>query len=247
MENVNDQYTANLGVVHTNATCNVASADTTMTGTLQYTNCTADTGCRVLMNGTNAVGETATGFNKAGGGIYAMERTLGDTGKGIRMWYFSNDDVPEGLSDNATSVDTDAWPTPAADFPVTDCRSQFGAHQIVFTTTLCGTWANSVYGDTSCAATYGSCSSQVAYNGSSYEEAYWAVNHIKVFASGGGTEAASPAENAASSSSDGSATSSTSTASSTSSTSGATRSAALSSVVLAFSMVGGLAAWSFAA
>lgn len=244
MENVNDQYAANLGVVHTNETCTVASADTTMTGTLQYTNCTADTGCRVIMNGTNDVAETSTGFNRAGGGIYAMERTFGETGKGIRMWYFSNDDVPENLLNNATSVDTDTWPTPGADFPVTSCSSQFDDHQIVFTTALCGTWAAAVYGDTSCEATYGSCSSQVAYNGSSYEDAYWAINHVRIFASGGGTEAASPAVNSGVSTS---ATETSSTASSTGSTSESTRSAALTPLALAFSVLGGVAVWSLLA
>jgi hypothetical protein len=240
MENVNNQYTSNLATLHTNATCVVDSADESMTGTLEYSNCTASTGCRVIMNGTNSVAATATGYNQAGGGIYAMERSFGSTGTGVRIWYFSFDDVPEGLLDNATSVDTSSWPTPAADFPVTSCRSQFEEHQITFTTTLCGTWAGPAYNETSCAATYGSCSSQVAYNGSSYNEAYWAINHIRVFASGGGTAAAAAASDS------GTSTSTSSTASSTS-TSGSSRSTALSSVALVLSMVGSLAAWSLIA
>lgn len=194
MENANDQYTSNLATLHTESNCVLSTSGTSMTGSIAYTNCSdTSTGCRIEMNGTSGDAADSTGdaFNKEGGGIYAMERSLGSTGNGVRVWFFPTGSEPDDLKDNSTSVNPDNWGTPGADFNVADqCHSQFTEHSITFDITLCGDWAANTYSQTSCASEYGACSSQVGYNGSSFSDAYWAINSLKVFASGGDTDSA---------------------------------------------------------
>lgn len=200
VENANDQYNSNLASLHTASSCIVPKKNNG-TGTIAYYDCgDSSTGCRIETNGTSGANAANTGsaFNKAGGGIFAMERALGSTGNGIRVWFFSHDNAPSDLQ-SGSSVNPDNWGSPQAQFDIADeCHSQFGEHQITFDITLCGDWAANTYSQTSCATEFGACSSQVAYNGSSYSDAYWAVNSVKVFSSGGSTDNAANSANTAS-------------------------------------------------
>jgi hypothetical protein len=51
------------------------------------------------------------------------------------------------------------------------------------------------YNASGCNAQYPSCSYQVGYNGSSYNQSYWAINDLRVFATGGGTDNAANSAN----------------------------------------------------
>ncbi|PWN53959.1 hypothetical protein IE53DRAFT_383485 [Violaceomyces palustris] len=194
MENANDEFASNLVSLHTKSSCTIPSSISDQTGMVAYTNCSAytpeNTGCRVEMNGTSTP-TWGTKLNMAGGGVIAMERAMGSTGSGVRVWYWANDQatLPSDLKSGSSSVDPSTWGTPAVHFDVADnCHSDFGPHKITFDITLCGDWAAQSYISSGCAATYGACSSQVAYNGSSYSEAYWEIQGLRVFATGGGND-----------------------------------------------------------
>lgn len=192
MEMANDQYDYNLASLHTQAGCTIDASQAVMEGSLYSSDCNGDTGCRVSMNGSSGdeAANTGAAFNALGGGIYAMERSLGTTGNGIRVWFFPFDSVPDDLKNNGTSVDTSTWGEPGADFPIAQtCYNDFADHRLTFDITLCGDWAATTYDDVStCVAQYGSCSSQVAYNGSSFDDAYFAINSVRVFGTGGGDD-----------------------------------------------------------
>ncbi|PWN26750.1 hypothetical protein BDZ90DRAFT_232867 [Jaminaea rosea] len=201
IENANDQYDSNLASLHTNGSCILPEANNG-TGIIAYQDCgDSSTGCRIEMNGTTGASASNTGpaFNKADGGIYAMERSLGSTGNGIRVWFWPQGSAPSDLASGSNSVNPANWGKPGAQFAIADeCHADFGEHQITFDITLCGDWAGNTYEQTSCAKTYGACSAQVGYNGSSFNEAYWAVDSVRVFSTGGGTDNAANSANTAS-------------------------------------------------
>lgn len=152
IENVNDQYPYNLGSVHvqvrdeSDRQGDCAIDKPRHTGTTFFDQCNAEandnSGCRIAMNGTdNATGGVA--LNKKGGGTVAMQRDFSDGGKGIRIWFWGPDNLPEDLKNPGNNVDPDSWGTPAADFGMTQCSDKFDDHNIVFDITLCGSWAGS--------------------------------------------------------------------------------------------------------
>lgn len=150
------------------------------------------------MNNTSGAQAANTGkqFNAAGGGMYAMERSLGSTGNGIRVWFFPPGAEPDDLKEGSTSVDPSGWGTPGANFPIANsCHSQFDAHQIVFDITLCGDWAGNTFTESGCAAKYNACSYIVGYQGDQFEDAYWSVKSVRVFADGGSTDNAANSPN----------------------------------------------------
>lgn len=65
-----------------------------------------------------------------------MERS----NSGVKIWFWSRwGAVPQDVANGATSVNTDNWGTPFADFPSTTCDvSHFGPHNIVINLTFCG-------------------------------------------------------------------------------------------------------------
>ncbi|KAJ1022087.1 hypothetical protein NDA18_005321 [Ustilago nuda] len=193
MENANNEYKANLVSAHTSSSCTIPNSISDATGTVAYTNCSAyapsNPGCRVEMNGTSTP-TWGTALNRAGGGIIAMERSFGTTGKGVRVWYFPNNSpstLPSDLKRSSTSVNTDNWPTPNAYLPISSCYADFAAHKIIFDITLCGDWAGNTYNQSGCNAQYPACSYQVGYNGSSFNQSYWEVESLRLFTEGGGT------------------------------------------------------------
>lgn len=125
-ENTNDQYRGAFSTLHTQQSCTIPSQISSQTGTILNTNCSAlasgNQGCSTELP-SNSWGSA---LNAAGGGIYAMERSLGSTGNGIRVWFFANGSEPADLAAGSTSVDTSTWGVPGANFDVADsCHSQF--------------------------------------------------------------------------------------------------------------------------
>lgn len=191
MENANDQYPANLVSVHTNTSCTIPTTISGQSGTVAYSNCSAyqpsNPGCRVETNGTSTP-TWGRALNRAGGGIIAMERSFGTTGKGVRVWYFPNNKpsaIPSDLSSSSTTLSTDAWPTPNAYLPISSCYADFEPHKIVFDITLCGDWAGNSYNQSGCNAQYPSCSYQVGYRGESFNRSYWEVESLRLYTKGG--------------------------------------------------------------
>ncbi|PWN40968.1 hypothetical protein IE81DRAFT_325058 [Ceraceosorus guamensis] len=194
LENANDEFTSNLVSLHTKSDCQIPAKISGQTGSVDYTTCSVyvnnNSGCRVRMNGGSAPTWGAS-FNRAKGGFFAMARSFGSTGKGVRVWYWPRGSEPADLKASSKTVNPDAWGKPAAWFNIANsCRSDFGPHKIVFDITLGGDWAFNTYVSSGCAAKYGNrpITDQVAYNGTSYNKAYWSVGGVRVFATGGGTD-----------------------------------------------------------
>ncbi|KAL0579258.1 hypothetical protein V5O48_002762 [Marasmius crinis-equi] len=178
LEGVNDQ-SPNQGTLHTNAGCTMP-ASRSETGTALQNNCdvaaTNNAGCGVRFGDTSSYGPS---FNTNGGGWYAMERT----NSGIKIWFWSRNDgnIPGEVKNGATSINTDNWGTPVANFPSTSCpiSSKFGPHNIVINLTFCGDWAGSVYGNSGCPST---CDDFVNNNPSAFQNAYFDFAWLKTYA-----------------------------------------------------------------
>jgi hypothetical protein len=74
-------------------------------------------------------------------------------GGGIRIWRFSRSDIPDDIENG--NPNPTGWGTPNAAWASTDCPTSkiFNNHVITFDITLCGDWAGSAYGGTSCPGT----------------------------------------------------------------------------------------------
>jgi hypothetical protein len=133
LENANDQFVGNLATVHTKSNCIVGNSTTAWSGYLVNANCSAlaanNVGCQTSMTGSGT--PLWKNLNAAGGGIYAMERSMGSTGNGVRVWYWQRYNAPANLASDSTSVDPTTWGTPGASFNIANnCHSQFGPHNV---------------------------------------------------------------------------------------------------------------------
>ncbi|TFK94501.1 glycoside hydrolase family 16 protein [Polyporus arcularius HHB13444] len=177
LEGVNDAG-ANRVTLHTNAGCTMPD-DRSQTGNSVGNNCdvaaTGNSGCGVQATSPNSYGP---GFNSAGGGFYAMERT----NSFIKVWFWSRNagNIPSDVLHGAASVNTDNWGTPLAFFPSTSCDidSHFGPHNIIINLTLCGDWAGAAFGADGCP---GDCISYVNQNPSAFSDAYFNIAWLKVY------------------------------------------------------------------
>jgi len=179
IEGVND-VTPNTISLHVGSTCTMP-ASRTETGTPASNDCNVNTddnsGCNVQNPTDNSYGPD---FNAVGGGWYVMERT----GTYINIWFWARNDgsVPPAISSTASSVDTSTFGTPVANFPNTDCSLDdvFGANNIIFDITLCGSWAGiaSVFNGAGCS---GDCVDYVNSNPSAFTNAYWDVAAVNVY------------------------------------------------------------------
>lgn len=92
-------------------------------------------GCGTRFAKANSYG---AGFNSAGGGWFAMERSRED---GVKVWFWSRheDDVPRNIRDADTFIDPSSLGMPSAAFPKDTCDydSHFNAHKMIFDMTLC--------------------------------------------------------------------------------------------------------------
>ncbi|GJJ06564.1 hypothetical protein Clacol_000757 [Clathrus columnatus] len=168
----------NAATLHTSSGCTMPSS-TTQTGITTGTDCNAadngNAGCGVQCNKANSF---AAGFNGAGGGWYAMERT----NSAIKVWFWSRTDstVPSDVKNGASTVNTSNWGTPFADFPNTNCNmtSHFGPNNIVINLTFCGDWAGNVFTSQGCGS---DCVSFVNENPSAFTQAYWDFASLAVY------------------------------------------------------------------
>jgi hypothetical protein len=179
IEGMNEQ-SQNQMTLHTTDNCTIQS--TGFTGTVDTDNCSieargqpANSGCTIQNDNTESYG---TGFNDAGGGVYATEWT----GSAINVWFFPSYRVPRDVYSDTPRPET--WGMPAARF-AGDCDidKHFNDLRIVFDVTFCGDWAGSVWGSSECAgrAGSGSCVDYVRDNPRAFEETYWYVRSLKVY------------------------------------------------------------------
>ncbi|CAL1706208.1 unnamed protein product [Somion occarium] len=179
LEGVNDQ-SPNAMTLHTSANCNMpASRDET--GTPTGNNCdvntSGNTGCGVQAPTADSYGPA---FNAIGGGWYAMERTT----TFIKVWFWGRNsgNVPSDVRNGGGSVNTDAWGTPTAFFPNSQCdiNSHFGPNEIVINLTFCGDWAgqSGVFNGAGCP---GDCTTFVDENPSAFVNAFWNIAAVRVY------------------------------------------------------------------
>ena len=115
-----------------------------------------------------------SGFNSAGGGVYAMEWTA----SGVSIWRWAQGSQPGDALGNNPSPS--GWGKPSASWSSSDSScdwsSQLSQHNIIFDTTFCGSWAGAVYD-----GGLGACQSFVSNNPSAFESAFWGVNNLRVY------------------------------------------------------------------
>jgi hypothetical protein len=148
-------------------------------------------------SGADSIAETplpsyGTEFNKAGGGIYAMDWTA----ESISVWFFpyNSPGFTEHFSSKNTSIgttspDPSAWGTPIAHFGGSGCDfgERFMDLKIIFNTALCGQWAgaDNEWAKTSAAkAGVATCNEYVRDHPEAFIEAYWEVAGLKWFQKG---------------------------------------------------------------
>lgn len=131
-------------------------------------------GCPVYSSTANSYG---TGFNNAGGGVYA---TFWNGGS-IQMWYWPRSSVPSDITNGAPAPS--GWGTPMAHFAGCSFDNYIKNNNIVFDTTFCGQWAGNVWSSSSCPSTtgYSSCNDYVANNPGAFANSYWLINSLKVY------------------------------------------------------------------
>ena len=138
----------------------------------------ADTGAEPLPS-------YGTEFNKAQGGVYAIEWAA----TSISVWFFPRDSpgFTDNFSSNTTALDPSTWGTPIAHFGGAGCEfsERFKDLQIIFNTAFCGEWAGAEW-DKSCAKKTGvaTCNEYVRDNPQAFVEAYWEVAGLKWFQKG---------------------------------------------------------------
>ncbi|EJU00224.1 glycoside hydrolase family 16 protein [Dacryopinax primogenitus] len=175
IEGVNTN-TVNQMTLHTGPGCNPNTSTSDYTAQQIGTTCASsdgsNAGCGFLDRSNTSYG---AGLNAVGGGVFAMHWD----GGGVSAWHWTHDDQPSDLAEQSQSPDPTTWGTPDAAWVADGCSpyTYLKDHQAIIETTLCGDWANSNYGATSCP---GTCS-QAVQDPSNFNEAYWLVNYFSVF------------------------------------------------------------------
>ncbi|OJD29828.1 endo-beta-glucanase [Diplodia corticola] len=178
IEGVNNNLN-NTNKIYTSTGCSITGLG--QTAVADSFNC-AD-GCGSASTRTDSYGN---GFNKADGGVYAMEWTS----QWIRVWFFSRSSVPGSIGKG--SPDISEFGTPTANFQGgCDIDQHFKDHTIIFDITFCGDWAGPTFGRyAGCPMTdsnaWTSCNNFVASSPQSFADAYWDINSMKVFQRGSG-------------------------------------------------------------
>ena len=179
VEGVNDQA-SNIMTLHA-AAGPVINSNADFAGQITTTNCdvnapdqSKNAGCSITDTSDLTFG---SGFNTAGGGVYATEWTS----TAIKIWFFPRGQIPDDIA--SSTPNPDSWPTPRSvfqgDFNMDD---HFKNQQIIFDTTFCGQWAGQTWSSVgSCSQLAPTCEEYVTNNPSAFADAYWAVNTLQVF------------------------------------------------------------------
>ncbi|KAK4250826.1 glycoside hydrolase [Corynascus novoguineensis] len=208
IEGVNSQA-ANSVSLHTGPGCTVSNVGSAPGTRLVTADCQNDEGCtQDTSSAPESNSNYGTGFNAAGGGVYAVEWT----DAAIKVWFFPQGSPTAsqlssfsaegggggGEGKNTTSPDPSAFGTPLAVFAnsnnnigddnidndINSCAfdAHFADHRLVFDTTFCGDWAGRAWhSDAACAALAPACEDYVGAHPEAFSEAYWLVRGIRVY------------------------------------------------------------------
>lgn len=217
IEGAND-YTTNSVTLHTSAGCMVDNttslaatgsdnAQLPFTGRLKTDDCDVaapnqgdNVGCSIAApvltpplhkrtaTISNAFPSYGTPFNRAGGGIYAMELTPDS----ISVWlipraspqYSTLFPTPASSTFLNTTLSASALGTPIARFAgQCDVAQKFRNMKIVFDTTFCGAWAGGEWEAGGCAGKTGvsTCEAYVREHPEAFGNAYWEIAGLKWF------------------------------------------------------------------
>jgi len=208
IEGVNSQA-ANSVSLHTGPGCTVSNVGSAAGTRLVTADCQNDEGCtQDTTSAPESNSNYGTGFNAAGGGVYAAEWT----DAAIKVWFFPQGSPTAsqlssfsadgggggGEGKNNTSPDPSAFGTPLAvfansnnndgddniDSDTNSCAfdTHFADHRLVFDTTFCGDWAGRVWhSDAACASLAPACEDYVGAHPEAFSEAYWLVRGIRVY------------------------------------------------------------------
>ena len=204
LEGVND-IDRNSVTLHTTAGCvvdnsssgamSIVEAGAKFSGTLITRDCDVQAkdqdrnqGCSIqapLRSGAHIFPSYGSNFNKAGGGLYAMQWTQ----TSISVWFFPRGSPllpappspPSPIED--FHPDPGTWGTPLAHFSGSGCdfAARFRNLRIIFDTTFCGEWAGrQEVWDQSCAAKTGvrTCEEYVKDNPSVFADAFWKIDGL---------------------------------------------------------------------
>jgi hypothetical protein len=177
-----------------NATSSIQSrAESAFMGSMSTSNCDVaatnqdkNVGCSIKapqLTANNAMATYGTDFNKAGGGVYAMEWT----DSSISVWFLPRNSTAFAASaSNATqTLDPSTFGTPLAKFQGQGCdfEERFKNMRIIFDTTFCGDWAGKEWEESTCAAKTGAktCEEYVQNNPEAFTNAYWEIAGLKWF------------------------------------------------------------------
>ncbi|TLS30574.1 hypothetical protein PpBr36_02384 [Pyricularia pennisetigena] len=175
MEAVHRGNDGNLQSLHTTGDCSMDGVRRIMTGAAAKGDCFSggedNTGCNVRGDGPDTFGP---GFNKAGGGLLAVE--LRD--EGIRTWQFPRGNAPADVE--VGTPDPSGWGPAMADFPSTDCDigKHFRNQSIILNIALCGDWGEKAYAGSGCPM---NCTDYVARTPSAFTDAFWEFGEFKVY------------------------------------------------------------------
>lgn len=179
LEGVNSQA-SNSFAMHTSAGCSITNSGQ-FSGQIATSNCDVaaagqgtNVGCAIKTSDTRTYG---TGFNQAGGGVYATEWTS----EAVTIWFFSRGSIPADIT--AGTPNPSNWGTPQAQFAgACDIDTHIKDQRIVFTNTFCGDWAGQVWSqDATCAPLASTCQAFVQNNPGAFNKAYWEINSLRVY------------------------------------------------------------------
>jgi hypothetical protein len=146
-------------------------------------------GCTIRSPEADALQTYGTGFNEAGGGVYATE--IRDDG--VSVWFFPYDtsksssatDSPSRKDVLGDNPDPSTWGKPLARFEGAGCnfKRSFRDMKIIFDTTFCGEWAGRVWEEEGCAKSTGAktCAEYVGQNPKAFEQSWWGVAELRWF------------------------------------------------------------------
>ena len=134
-------------------------------------------GCTVFANTGKSYG---SGFNSAGGGIYALHWTSTE----IKVWLFSGTSAPKDIVAGATggAPNPNGWGTPQASFAGCDFGSFFKNMNIMFNTDFCGDWAGKQWKNSPvCSKLASTCNAYAAANPAAYSQSHWLIDWVRVY------------------------------------------------------------------
>lgn len=177
----------NQGTLHTDAGCNMYGVQTSgFTGDWatgkngqEARDCNVKNATQLTNQGCGIKtikGSCGDGFNKQGGGVYAINW---NSATGVKMWYFNRDHIPTDIKTGNPNIS--AWGPPFAnfDFGVNCLGKKFNTQKLIINLTFCGQWAGDAF--SSMCPGKGVCDDYVRDNFWQFNEAYWLINYVRVY------------------------------------------------------------------